>query len=210
MGDEFSPKETFFCPLCERRLKRNMLSRARLKNVARLDQRLCTQCESFLNEGLDFLKERLAQKKFTFVPPMESDIPFPLISAKGSLPLEQGDAEASLKEDAVLRSRPQPRTASTVEKERFYYHSLSVERQIEGFIKGLEAAGINRENLNGSTETAINNLLQIAQTLAGQRRTVQSESVSRADIRRMGRHISDTALMVNEYIEAVSEESLEP
>jgi RNase P subunit RPR2 len=185
-----------------------MLSRARLKNAARMDQRLCKQCETFLNEGLVFITEKLAAKKLSYIPPNDSDFPlspFSTVSGRAASPV------AALPEPSKTktRSQPAPRAASAVEKEVFYYQSLSVERQIEGFVKGLEAAGMDRRRLNRNAETAINNLLQIAQTLAGQRLQSQSNKVSRADIRRMGRHVDDTALMVKEYIAAVSEESLE-
>ena len=189
-----------------------MLSRARLKNAARLNQKLCRQCETFLNEGLPFITEKLVAKKFTYIPPGESD--FPLSPFASPIKEDASAPSRELQRDADSEMSPQalsmPRAASAVEKEAFYFHSLSVERQIEGFVKGLEAAGMDRGRLNRNAETAVNNLLQIAQTLAGQRRHSQTGKVSRADIRRMGRHVDDTALMVNEYIEAVSEESLEP
>jgi hypothetical protein len=102
------------------------------------------------------------------------------------------------------------RRASTIEKELFSYHSLSVELHIEGFIKGLEAAGLERAALSREAEIAINNLLEIAQTLSGDRLRIRKDVMSRADIRRLERHIDDISLMVNEYVRAVAEECLTP
>lgn len=207
MGTIPSPNETFSCPLCERRLKRIMLANGRLKNAARMDLRLCRQCEKFIEEGLEFLTDKLRQKKLSYIPAKESDFPLsPIFDGR------DGGAGNVTDEVPLKKARPlpPPRAASGIEKEVFFFHSLSVERQIDGFIRGLEAAGIDRGKLSKPAETAINNLLQIAQTLAGQRRLSQIEKMSRADIRRMGRHVDDTSLMVNEYIAAVAEESLEP
>ena len=202
MGTDRLANETFYCHLCERRLKRNMLSRLKLKNSARMDQRLCRQCETFLQEGLGFLSEKLAQKKWTLVSPGDSDLPPSLLSTRPLSPVPQMS-------EPKRQTKP-PRPASAIEKEAFYFRSLSVERHIDGFIKGLESAGMDRSKLGKGAEAAVNNLLHIAQTLSGQRLEVQSERrMSRADVRRMGRHIDETALLVREYIAAVSEACLE-
>ena len=180
-----------------------MLSRLKLKNSARMDQRLCRQCETFLQEGLGFMSEKLAEKKWTLVSPGDSDLPASLLF---SSPHEASAVPLS----PPTRPTKPPRRASAIEKEAFYYRSLSVERHIDGFIKGLESAGMDRTKLGKSAEAAVNNLLHIAQTLSGQRLEVQSERrMSRADVRRMSRHIDETALLVKEYITAVSEACLE-
>ena len=199
MGTDRAAKDTFFCHLCERRLKRSQLSRLKLKNSARMDQRLCRQCETFLQQGLGFLSEKLVQKKWTLVRPGDSDLPPSLVM---SITPEMPTAP----EPSPQKPHKPPRSASTVEKETFYFRSLSVERYIDGFILGLETAGMDRSKLSKNAVAAVNNLLHIAQTLAGQRLEVQSErQMSRADVRRMSRHIDETSLLVKEYIAAVSE-----
>lgn len=180
-----------------------MLSRLKLKNSARMDQRLCRQCETFLQEGLGFLSEKLARKKWTLVRPGDSDLPPSLLMSAGP------QNPVSSPPEPKRQTKP-PRPASALEKEAFYFRSLSVERNIDGFIKGLESAGMDRSKLGKSAEAAVNNLLHIAQTLSGQRLEVQSERhMSRADVRRMSRHIDETALLVKEYIAAVSEACLD-
>ena len=198
MGNGRIAKETFYCPLCDRRLNRTMLAQSRIKNVQRMDQRICKQCETFINIGLDFYLEKLATKRWTLIPP-DSDIP-PLFQYEAP-PKSHQEKSASAK-----RAAPPPRAASALEKETFQYHALSVERHIDGFIVGLESAGIDRSRLSKDAEKAVNNLLHIAQTLAGQRRDVTAKArLSRADIRRLRRHIDDVSLLVKEYITAVSE-----
>ncbi len=91
-----------------------------------------------------------------------------------------------------------------MEQEAFRYHSLSVERFIDGFIIGLESAGIDRTTLPSSAEKAVNNLLDIRQTLVQQRGRVQQ--LNRSDIRRLNRHLKETVLLVEEYVRAVTEE----
>jgi hypothetical protein len=203
MGSARLINETFYCHLCERRLKRTMLSRLKLKNSARMDQRICRQCETFLQEGLGFLAEKIAEKKWTLVSPGDSDLPISLlVSVPPDMPVES--------KTAPKRTSKPPRAASAIEKEAFHFHSLSVERHIEGFIKGLESAGMDRSRLSQNAVAAVNNLLHIAQTLAGQRLEVQSaRHLSRADVRRMSRHVDETALLVKEYIAAVSEACLD-
>ena len=204
MGVEGRLSESFFCACCDRDLPIRSLAPSRLATPNGLLHRVCKQCESFLVEGLPFLTQRIAERKLRLVDP--EAVGLSTTSGKGGLKTPRDESPPASTERKTAR----PRAASAMEKDLFHFHSLSVELYIEGFIKGLEAAGVDRGSMSREAETAVNNLLHISQTLAGERRRVQTDACNRSDIRRLGRHIDDTSLMVNEYVRAVTEECLEP
>ena len=187
---------------CDRNLPIRLLSSARLAAPNGLLHRLCKQCDGFLQEGLPFLMQRIERRKLRRIKREDIDFPFIGGASNAGRPVDRSDT-------SVPRDKARPRPASAVEKDMFHFHSLSVELYIEGFIKGLDAAGMDRKSMSREAVTAVNNLLHISQTLAGERRRVQSDICNRADIRRMGRRINDSSLMVNEYVRAVTEECLE-
>lgn len=182
-----------------------LLSQSRLAAPSGLLHRLCKQCDVFLESGLPFLNDKIAAKKFKRVDPRHV-----LDLESFGTPKDRDSDAVSDPKEPVQRPLFKPRAASAMEKELFHFHSLSVEQYIEGFIRGLEAAGIDRKSLSREAEIAVNNLLHILQTLAGERHRVHGDECNRADIRRLSRHIDDTSLMVNEYVRAVAEECLEP
>jgi hypothetical protein len=201
MGTFEQSSELFFCICCNRNLSVRRLSPDRLAGPNGLLHRMCKQCDSFLQADLPFLRQRIEIKKLKRVTREDIGLPVKNVAFVNAPQISRAEASKSKNET--------PRTASAVEKDKFHFHSLSVELYIEGFIKGLEAAGIDRKNLSKEAETAVNNLLHISQTLAGERRRVHSNTCNRADIRRLGRHVNDTSLMVDEYVRAVTEECLE-
>jgi len=204
MGVPERDTEDFLCACCERTLSTTLLSKARLATPTGLLHRVCKQCDAFLEADLPFLSEKIKQKKLRRVDPLEA-LDF------STAPKDGTDAKERFREKTQKTRAPfKPRAASAMEKDVFHFHALSVELYIEGFVKGLEAAGIDRNTLSREAETAVNNLLHISQTLKGERRRVHTDDCNRADIRRLGRHIDDTSLMVNEYVRAVTEECLEP
>lgn len=97
------------------------------------------------------------------------------------------------------------RAASATECDAFSHRSLAVTRYIEGFIQGLEVAGVDRSGLHPEATNAINILLGISQKLASERLNVMSGRVSRSEVRRLTRHIKETSLMVDEYVSAVGD-----
>lgn len=200
MGTFEQSPELFFCICCNRNLSIRRLSDIRLAAPNGLLHRMCKQCDRFLQLDLPFLTQRIESKSLRRVTREDIGLPVKNVAFAHT---PQRRAEASKTKKA------KPRAASAIEKDKFHFHSLSVELYIEGFIKGLEAAGIDRKSLSKEAETAVNNLLHISQTLAGERRRVHSDACNRADIRRLGRHINDTSLMVDEYVRAVTEECLE-
>jgi hypothetical protein len=188
---------------CERDLDAARLSSSRLAAPNGLLHRLCKQCDDFLSLGLSSLLERIESRKLKRV-------------SQGEMQKIELRASRVSDDIAYAAAAPMPgdsyrsRRASAIEKELFSYHSLSVELHIEGFIKGLEAAGLERSSLSREAEIAVNNLLEIAQTLAGDRLRIRKDTLSRADVRRLERHLDDVSLMVNEYVRAVAEECVEP
>ena len=204
MGVEGRFSESFFCACCDRDLPIRFLAPSRLAEPNGLLHRVCKQCDDFLSEGLPFLTQRIAERKLRLVDP--EAVGFNTMNGRSASKTQRNDSVSASAEQGASR----PRAASAIEKDLFHFHSLSVELYIEGFIKGLEAAGVDRGSMSREAETAVNNLLHILQTLAGERRRVQTDACNRADIRRLGRHIDDTSLMVNEYVRAVTEECLEP
>ncbi len=182
----------FRCSSCERQLPTARLSSTRLINRFGRRELLCTSCEDFLSLKLPFLVDRVESKNLGM---LKTDTP------SGEPPRYKPMAAPMTKmsADSKLSRRP-----SSMEQDAFRYHSLSVERFIDGFIIGLESAGIDRTTLPSSAEKAVNNLLDIRQTLVQQRGRVQQ--LNRSDIRRLNRHLKETVLLVEEYVRAVTEE----
>jgi hypothetical protein len=102
---------------------------------------------------------------------------------------------------------PPKRAASSTETEVLRLKYLALERFIEGFVRGLEASGLDRKRLSSDLNTGINALLKLKQAFADERlcATVEDERPSRAQVRRLLRHMDESALMVEEYVRYVSE-----
>jgi hypothetical protein len=156
-------------------------------------ERICSSCENFLDSGLPFLETKLRAKNLKL---LKSDPNIPAATLK--------TPAVTPKRPASDKTKQKQRLASVTEYEAFYYHVLSVKRFIDGFIRGLETGGAERSRLTKTAEGAINNLLSIRQDLSGHRPDVTGRT--RAEVRRMRRHIKETALIVEEYVRAVIEE----
>jgi hypothetical protein len=202
--ERLSHLDLFFCACCERELARDRLSSARLLTPSRVQRLLCVQCEGFLSIGLPFLVDKVRSQKLQMVtsPAAECDLTSTSTTKASS---RRGARPATGQTRRPAKRENRPRQASALERESFNYRALTLELYIEGFIKGLEAAGLDRHQLTREAETAVNNLLNISQTLSGQRMQVTADTHNRADLRRMARHVDETALMVEEYIQAVTE-----
>ena len=198
-----SQVDLFFCACCERELPKSRLSTARLLTPAQVQRLLCIQCEGFLSSGLPFLVEKIEAKKLKMV---QSHVAEYMVAPTAKVSKVEVEKQRITLPRPVAKRGKRPRHASALERESFNYRAMTVELYIEGFIKGLEAAGVDRNQLSSEAVAAINNLLHISQTLAGQRMQVSTDQHNRSDIRRMARHVDETALMVEEYIQAVAEE----
>jgi hypothetical protein len=193
MADSPSDNERFRCACCERHLAGSRASSARLVNNFGQYERICSSCEYFLDSGLPFLQTKLKAKNLRLLKP-DPNIPASTLKRPPDAP----------KRPASDKPKQKQRLASATEYEAFYYNALSVKRFIDGFIQGLETGGVERSRLTKTAEGAINNLLGIRQDLSFHRPDVTGRT--RAEVRRMRRHIKETALIVEEYVRAVIEE----
>jgi replicative superfamily II helicase len=97
------------------------------------------------------------------------------------------------------------RMASAMEREAFAYRCLALERYIEGFVSGLEIGGIDRRKLSVEAVRAIDALLGICQKTRSERLRATSMKITRNLIRKLGRHIKESSVLTDEYVNAVKE-----
>lgn len=191
---------TFYCACCERQLPISRLAPTGLVNQFLQTERLCASCDRFLKMDLSFLTEKLEAKRLK----ISTATPRPAAPISQAVETDLPVSEPSEVVAHAAPSPPKPRRASSAEYNALHFQSLSIERFIDGFIQGLEAAGVDRAQLSATAVTAVNTLLGIKQTLTKQRRDANNES--RATVRRLQRHLKETELIVEEYALAVTEE----
>jgi hypothetical protein len=201
MDLNISGEKRFRCACCERRLPVSRSSSAQLVNRFNQREPLCVSCEKFLSMGLPFLTEKIKSKKLNLLKPSPG-----LANPETSPPemtLDTPINHESNLSTAHPASHPRRRPASATEYEAFCYFSLSIERFIDGFVRGLGARSRSGLPWNDVAEGAVGRLLGIRQALAKQRE--DTRHISRTDLRRMKRHLKETELMVEEYALAVVE-----
>ncbi len=188
--------ETFVCACCGREKPMRFLAKNELVDSRGRQEPLCKQCDGFATVGLSHLTERLHRAGLKVVPR-----PAPAQETAPGRTLEMIETAPAPKEDKPTTRR----MASATETDAFAYRSLAYERYIEGFIKGLESGGVDRDKLDGETTVAVNNLLSIHQKLSSERLKVTSSASPRALVRKASRHLTDTGMMIEEYVRAVTE-----
>ena len=201
MDPNISGEKRFRCACCERRLPVSRSSSAQLVNRFGQREPLCVSCEKFLSMGLPFLADKIKSKKLTLLKPSPGLM-------NPTIPRQETALETPTDRNTTLSptypaSHPRRRPASATEYEAFCFHSLSIERFIDGFVRGLGARSKAHLPWNNAAEGAIGRLLGIRQALVKQRE--DTRHISRADLRRMKRHLKETDLMVEEYALAVIE-----
>ncbi|MCP4606167.1 MAG: hypothetical protein GY847_37585 [Proteobacteria bacterium] len=204
-------EDSFFCCLCGRDQPDRLLSSSELVDRAGRSEPLCKQCNGFLDVGLSHLVDRIAAQKKTVVARQNLSEQRVADSGKPHFRHRKSRKKPSLSvtTSAELKS-PEPqvaraRRASSIERELYTHRSLSLSRYIDGFVKGLEVGGLDRKYLEPEASNAINILLSICQKLASERLRISSNRLSRSEVRRLTRHVDETSLMVEEYVEAVCE-----
>lgn len=206
---QLEQQSSFFCHCCERDLDDHLRSKRVLVTNQKTQSPLCKQCDGFIKIQLPHVMGRLAKKKLTVALAAELTIS----TTPGDTPERSRPTPSPPSESDGMESEQQPHTqkkelrkarrASATECDAFSHRSLAVTRYIEGFIQGLEAAGMNRDELESSATSAINILLGFCQKLSSERLNVLSGRVSRSEVRRLTRHIQETSLMVDEYVNAI-------
>ncbi len=186
---------SFFCPCCDRDKPNRMRSDMELADQTDKRESVCVQCASFLSIGLPNLTEKITNWGKRVV----------RATRRISLSDESTAATHDIKSPQKKASKPKGRMASATERNAFGYKCLALEKYIEGFIKGLEAAGLDRSAFDENMTNAINSLLSIGQKLSAERIQVSSGTTSRSDVRRLARHMDETSLMVEEYVTAIIE-----
>lgn len=209
-----SSEESFRCSLCERHREVRFLSTSVVVTSGGAEHPICKQCDGFVALGLPFVTNKLGNRKVRAARDSSAAaLPSRISSvAENTEPRSQNTAETRVGRQSVAPAGPpvreppaKRRLASATEVAAFTYQSLSLSRYIDGFIKGLEAAGLDRGELEPEAARAINILLGICQELASDRRNVKSGRERRSEVRKLTRHIKETEMMVDEYIRAVSE-----
>ncbi len=199
-----SDKRTFYCLCCDRTLPVERISQAALINRNDDREPVCRQCASFLTQNLFHLEERIAAagkrwEKVATRPVLPISRP-PSVSAT-----TKANATPPKKPKRPAPAAKKPRSASTLEREAFALRCVAQERFIEGFILGLEIAGIDRKKMSDEAIRAVDTLLRICQKTRSERLKANSSKASRTEIRKLTRHLRDTSLMVEEYVNAVKE-----
>ncbi len=185
-----------------------MLSDSDLVDRRGRRESLCKQCQGFLKIGLPALSTKLAATKKKVEKKVESEDPSPPAPSAGPPRFVRnsetaGFAPTTAKSSAKESSKK--RRASNIELELYTHRSLVVSRYIDGFVKGLEVAGLDRTHLDAEAAEAINVLLGISQKLASERLNASTNRMTRSEVRRLIRHIDGTSMMVDEYVRAVSD-----
>lgn len=193
--------ETFQCACCGRDKPIRFLAKNELVDTHGKAEPLCKQCDGFINVGLSHLTSRLRKAGLKVV--VRNSSPTPGHPAPGG-----GTQKAQTPQRAsapVAETPTSRRMASATERDAYAYRSLAFERYIEGFIKGLESGGVDRDKLDPETTVAVNNLLSIRQKLSSERLKVTTGEPPRAHVRKVSRHLDETGMMVEEYVRAVTE-----
>jgi len=208
---EIVQQSRFLCHCCERELEGHLCAQRELISQRGVYAPLCKQCDGFISIGLPHVVGRLNKKKLEVAEPRPHRPP----SAARSRPTPRPPSAPPVPEvtdhppehapNEPQKKQRKVRPASATECDAFSNRSLAVTRYIDGFIQGLETAGLNRNALKSEATNAINILLGISQKLSSERLKVLSGMVSRSDVRRLTRHIKETSLMVDEYVNAVKD-----
>ncbi|MDJ0762978.1 MAG: hypothetical protein QNJ97_08325 [Myxococcota bacterium] len=196
----------FICGCCGRDRPLSLLSNAGLRHTSGQIDPVCAQCENFLTTGLPCLVEKIAAQKKEFL----KKNPSPGVQRPAAKPATRRGITSipspiATQRPGKAKAKKKQRLASATECEVFFNRSLVLTRYVEGFIKGLEAAGLERSALSQEALAAVNFLLRICQELATERLRVNSGTLARSEVRRLSRHIGETTLMVDEYIAAITE-----
>lgn len=191
--------EQFVCGCCNRQRPGQSLADLHLETKAGDVEPLCRQCEDFIAQGLGAITERISSTGKRL--------------AAGAA-LASGAVRAGVMRPPASRSippaplPPSRRAASSTETEVLILKYLALERYIEGFVCGLEAAGLDRTRLSRDTTNALNSLLNLKQKFSVERLQVSLDASrpTRSEVRRLLRHMDESALTVDEYVRFVSEE----
>jgi hypothetical protein len=86
---------------------------------------------------------------------------------------------------------------------------LAQERFIEGFVRGLEASGLDRKRLSAELANTLNSLLRLKQAFVDERIRITrpGDRPGRAEVRKLLRHLDESALTVEAYIRFISQET---
>lgn len=193
--------EAFVCACCGRDKPIRFLAKNELVDTHGKAEPLCKQCDGFINVGLSHLTSRLRKAGLKVVLRNSSFPPGHADSVGKAQKAQKTERAASPKAETPTTRR----MASATERDAFAYRSLAFERYIEGFIKGLESGGLDRDKLDAETTVAVNNLLSIRQKLSSERLKVTTGDPPRAHVRKVSRHLDETGMMVEEYVRAVTE-----
>lgn len=199
MGHSVQNFESFVCGSCGRVRGRGLLADFHLRDEKGSVEPLCRQCEDFVAQGLESVSEQIRSSGRVIVPG----------SAAPGMPLPGGPtrppASRSVPPPALASSQ---RAASNTETEMLRLKYLAQERFIEGFVRGLEASGLDRKRLSVELANTLNSLLRLKQAFVDERIRITRVGCrpGRAQVRKLLRHLDESELTVEAYVRFISEE----